>query len=311
MPRPASRPRAPRRSVASSCVPATRRSSLSASKERHRRAIGVRRGEGVVDLGHRDDPGDGRDLGPGQPAWVAAAVDALVVGADDVRHRPVDAEVAQELGADLGMAAYAAPVGLLEHAAALHDAVGERELADVVQQSGRVRELLLARRQAELPGEVAREGGDRGAVARGARVALVERADQPAEHAPRQVRVLARALAGRHDEPRHVREGDHREQDEREGREAELGVDRRRDCDQGRVDGEGGPERSRTSAAAGATDWPSSTAMSGPMSSTLSSIVATVAHGEHGPRARRCPGRGRALRRRPRRQAPALPSRRC
>ena len=66
----------------------------------------------------------------------------------------------------------------LQLAAALHDAVGQRELADVVQQPGSVRELLLAARHPELLGEVARERGDRGAVARGARVALVERADE-------------------------------------------------------------------------------------------------------------------------------------
>ena len=38
----------------------------------------------------------------------------------------------------------AAPVGVEQLAAALHDAVGQRELADVVQQAGRVGELLLA-----------------------------------------------------------------------------------------------------------------------------------------------------------------------
>ena len=69
-------------------------------------------------------------------------------------------------------------------------------------------ELLVAPRHPELLGEVARERGDGGAVARGARVALVERPDEPAQHAPRQVRVLPRALARDDDEPQHVRERD-------------------------------------------------------------------------------------------------------
>ena len=81
---------------------------------------------------------------PWSPLRVAAAVDALVVGADDLGDRPVDADVAQQLGADLGMAADRRASRVGELAAALHDAVGEDELADVVQQPGRVRELLVA-----------------------------------------------------------------------------------------------------------------------------------------------------------------------
>ena len=155
-----------------------------------------------------------------------------------------------------------------------------------------------------LPGDVAREGGDRGAVARGARVALVERADETAEHAPRQVRVLARALAGHDDEPRHVREGDHREQDEDEGREAELGVDRRRRLRSGpTLMRDGGHRGAPNERSCGRIDWPSSTAMSGTREQQVEQHRHHGRHGEQGHEARRCPGRGRALRRRPRRQS--------
>ena len=119
-----------------------------------------------------------------------------------------------------------------ELAAALHDAVGQGELADVVQQARGVGELLLAARHPELLGEVAGERGDGGAVARGARVALLERAHEARQDAPRQVRVLARALAGDDDEPQHVRERDDVEADEGQRDEADLGVDLRDDRDE-------------------------------------------------------------------------------
>ena len=65
----------------------------------------------------------------------------------------------------------------------------------------------------------------------GARVALVERADEAAQHAPRQRRVLARAVAGLDDQAQHVREGDDQEQDEGERRQADVDVDLRHEDD--------------------------------------------------------------------------------
>ena len=103
---------------------------------------------------------------------------------------PVDADVVQQVGADRRVAADRRPVLLGQRAPALHDAVRQREPPDVVQQPGGVGELLVALAHPDVRGDVARELGDRGAVARGALVALVQRADQRRQHAPGQVRVL-------------------------------------------------------------------------------------------------------------------------
>ena len=92
-------------------------------------------------------------------------------------------------------------------------------------------------------GDVAGEGGHRRAVARRARVALVERADEPGEHAPRQVRVLARALAGGDDQPRHVGERDDVQQDEDQREQAELRVDPGDDRQQRHVEQHGRERR--------------------------------------------------------------------
>ena len=90
-----------------------------------------------------------------------------------------------------------APVLVGERRAALHHAVGQREPADVVQQAGGVGELLLLLAHPDARAAMSREKrGDGGGVARGARVALVERAQQAARArpttAPRTPRALAR-----------------------------------------------------------------------------------------------------------------------
>ena len=54
-----------------------------------RKAVGVARGHHVVDVGDGQDPGEGRDVVARQAARVAGAVEALVVGEDDVGDRPV------------------------------------------------------------------------------------------------------------------------------------------------------------------------------------------------------------------------------
>ena len=73
------------------------------------------------------------------------------------------------------------------------DGVGEDELADVVQEAGRVDDLLLALAQAELAGDLARVAGDRGGVARGHLVPQREGLQHRAEEADLERGELARA----------------------------------------------------------------------------------------------------------------------
>ena len=68
-------------------------------------------------------------------------------------------------------------------AAADQDVVGQRLLAEVVQQAGGVDDRLLALGQPGRAGELVRVVGDRGGVAGGARVAQRERLQQQPEHA--------------------------------------------------------------------------------------------------------------------------------
>jgi hypothetical protein len=81
--------------------------------------------------------------------------------------------------------------------------------------------------------DVPREGGDRRGMPRGARIPLIERPDEPGENPPRQRRVLPSAFAGRHDQPRHVREGEDADEDEDGTGDSSVRVDgscRHRQC---------------------------------------------------------------------------------
>ena len=129
---------------ASSCLPATRRSSCDRLVAGDRRAVGVARGHHVVGVGDGDDPRQLGDLVAGEAARIALAVDPLVVGEDDLGDRAVAVERGDDAGALLRVAADQHPVLVGERHVGLEDAVGEDELADVVQQRGDVDQLLLA-----------------------------------------------------------------------------------------------------------------------------------------------------------------------
>ena len=79
-----------------------------------------------------------------EPLRVAAPVDPLVVRQHDLGDRAVHPEVAQHVGAQLGVALDRHPVLVGQGPAPLGDAVRQREVADVVQQTGGVRELASA-----------------------------------------------------------------------------------------------------------------------------------------------------------------------
>ena len=105
---------------------------------RGRRAVGVAGRHHVIGVGDGDDPRQLRDVIARQAARVAFAVDSLVVGEDDLGDRPIAVERGDDAGALLGVAADQHPVLVGERHVGLQDAVGEDELADVVQQRGDV-----------------------------------------------------------------------------------------------------------------------------------------------------------------------------
>ena len=179
---------------ASSCLPATRRSSCDRLVAGHRRAVGVAGGHHVVGVGDGDDPRQFGDVVAGQPARVALAVDPLVVGEDDLADRPVAVDRGDDAGALVGVALDQHPVLVGERHVGLEDAVGKDELADVVQQRGDVDQLLFLAREAGPLGDLARVARHRGAVARGHPIAQVERAQQRAQHPDLEAGQLLAAL---------------------------------------------------------------------------------------------------------------------
>jgi hypothetical protein len=110
------------------------------------------------------------------------AVDALVVG----EHRGGDlaeARHAQQQARPVGgVALEQVPLLRLQRRAADEHVVGQRLLADVVQQAGRVDDGLLAVVQPRGAGELVRVVRDGGGVVRGAGVAQRERLQQQPEH---------------------------------------------------------------------------------------------------------------------------------
>ena len=133
----------------------------------HLDPVGVGRGEHVVDLGHGEDARRHRDAVAGEPVRVALAVDPLVVGEHGRGHlaHPLDAQ--QQARAVGGVALDQPQLGRMELAAADQDVIGQRLLAQVVQQAGGVDDRLLALGQPGRAGELVRVVGDRGGVAGG------------------------------------------------------------------------------------------------------------------------------------------------
>ena len=165
---------------------------------------------------------------PAEVARVAAAVDPLVVAEHDLRDVPVAVHAAHDVRAPLRVRADQLPV-LLRQAHAGQRVVGEGELADVVQQPGRVDELLVARREPGGGGGRLREARDGGRVARGHPVAHAERLDHHADHAVVQrlqlvhLRAQLVALAlGVHDRAEQVAVGHQDHGEHRHGEQPDL-----------------------------------------------------------------------------------------
>ena len=122
-----------------------------------------------------------RDGVAGQAARIAAAVDALVVGEDDLGHVLVVGQMADELRPALWVALDDLPL-LVRELAGLEHPVGEHDLADVVVERRGVAQPLLGLRAPGGLGDPPRVAGDGGRVTRGHVVAGVEEVeDDPHE----------------------------------------------------------------------------------------------------------------------------------
>ena len=125
---------------------------------------------------------------------------------DDLGDRAVDADVAQQLRADLGVAADAAPVGLLERPPR---SITRSESTNLPMSCSRPAVWASSWSRLDIPTwrAMSREKAATAAQWRAARESRSSSVRiSPREHAPGEVRVLARALARGHHEPRHVGE---------------------------------------------------------------------------------------------------------
>src|SRR5436190_9504870 len=91
-------------------------------------------GDRVERVGDREDPRRERDLLALQAVRVALAVPALVVVLDDVGRRLEEGDPAEDLRADQRVPAHQPALRVAERLGLVEDPVGDRDLADVVQQ---------------------------------------------------------------------------------------------------------------------------------------------------------------------------------
>ena len=110
------------------------------------------------------------------------AVDPLVVREHRVRDLAETLDAQQQARTVGRVALDQPPLGGVQLAAAEQDVVGQRLLADVVQQAGGVRDRLLVLAQPGRARELARVVGDGRGVPGGARVAQRERLEQQPDH---------------------------------------------------------------------------------------------------------------------------------
>ena len=108
----------------------------------HRSAVATTGGHRVVGGADREDARGEGDLVADQPGRVAAAVDSLVVVEDRVGDLSIAVERSDENGAFLWVVADDREI-LLGDDLGAQDAIGPCELADLVQQAGRVDDVAL------------------------------------------------------------------------------------------------------------------------------------------------------------------------
>ena len=131
-----------------------------------RASIGPLAGHGVVAVHHAHRPGDQRDRLAGQAVGVALSVETFVVVAHP-RHELVVEQGAHDLGADAGVLAHELPLFGRQRPGLEQHAVGDADLADVVQE-GDVAHLLEAiRGPVQLGTQQGHVGGHPAGVAEG------------------------------------------------------------------------------------------------------------------------------------------------
>ncbi len=145
-----------------------------------RRAVGTLAGHRVIAVDDAHRAGDERDLLAGEAVGVAATVEALVVVAHAGDELLVE-ERAHDLGADAGVLAHELPLLARQRAGLEQHAVGDADLADVVQEGDVLHlfEALLG--PAELAPEHGHVGGHAAGVAEGVVVLGAERRAEGAQ----------------------------------------------------------------------------------------------------------------------------------
>ena len=100
--------------------------------------------EDVISVSDRNDPGQLGYLVTAEAPGVALAIDPLVMGEDYLGDRPVAVEGGDDPCTLLGVTLDQLPIALREWLVGLEDPVGEDELADVMQESGKLNQILIA-----------------------------------------------------------------------------------------------------------------------------------------------------------------------
>ena len=124
--------------------------------EAHRLVVRPLRHQRVEVVHDGEDARAERNLVGLEAGRVALAVEALVVAEDERRHRIGERHAADDLGADLRVDADLLELLLRERSRLGEDVLGDRELADVVQERRRLHALDLGVRHAERPRQARR-----------------------------------------------------------------------------------------------------------------------------------------------------------
>ena len=147
--------------LGSNCVPAQRVISRDGGAVRPRRAVGAVGRDRAVGVAGEHDAAAQRDLVAHQVVRVAGAVPVLVLVTDDLRDDAHAGDRLEDALADDRVLAHEVPLGVVERARLVEDAVRHADLADVVQLRRGGDGLHVAAVHPELLGDLAREVHDR------------------------------------------------------------------------------------------------------------------------------------------------------